>query len=463
MIVQIPNDWYAKKQMSIDLSRPLTAATIPIQTDHIAGGSYLIILIKTLLVNITILFSFTFNANIFFPFQPQQQLQLKQKISYGFIGSLGALFCMFYPIETLGATHFDLRMIAIMITTIYGGVISGSMVLLVVCITRYLIGGPYVIIGLAVSIIAFATALVFRRVLLRTRYKLLVSVLILTIYSVIYITIIFFTVTMLNLSFYIIYFSTFYITFISLVLIIEKLIKTNAQIEEMVYLDKLNMVGQMAASIAHEIRNPLSTVRGFIQHLSEGTKDQEFKRFSPLILEELDRTNKIITDYLNITKPEKFHLSSINLSRVIQSSVDLLRPFAAYSNTSILFEAENDYHIQGDEHHLKQAIMNVIKNGIESTENERGTVTIDIQSGSTSDMLEILISDDGTGMTPEQLSKIGLPFYTTKTKGTGLGSMVTNKIIREMHGKIEYESQLDKGTVVRITLPLHEDGEKADS
>ncbi|MGF2614880.1 two-component sensor histidine kinase [Rossellomorea vietnamensis] len=423
----------------------------------------MIILIKTLLVNITILFSFTFNANIFFPFQPLQQLQLKQKISYGFIGSLGALFCMFYPIETLGATHFDLRMIAIMITTIYGGLLSGSMVLVVVCFTRYLIGGPFVVIGLAVSIIAFIVALAFQKMLLRSQHKLLVSALILSVYSALYIIIIHFTITMLELPFYIIYFSTFYFTFLSLVMIIERLIKTNAQIEEMVYLDKLNMVGQMAASIAHEIRNPLSTVRGFIQHLSEDTKDEQFKRFSPLILDELDRTNKIITDYLNITKPEKFHLSAINLTRIIQTSVDLLRPFAAYSNTSILFEMEKEYFILGDEHHLKQAIMNVIKNGIESTENERGTVTIDIRSGMTSDTIEILISDDGIGMTQEELSKIGLPFYTTKSKGTGLGSMVTNKIIREMHGRIEYESQLAKGTTVRISLPLHEDGEKANS
>ncbi|MGM0846216.1 MAG: ATP-binding protein [Bacillota bacterium] len=423
----------------------------------------MIILIKTLLVNITILFSFTFNANIFFPFQPMQQLQLKQKISYGLIGSFGALFCMFYPIETLGATHFDLRMIAIMIVTIYGGVLSGSMVLVVVCITRYLIGGPFVIVGLAVSIIAFAIALTFQKTFLKTRHKMLVSALILSVYSAIYIIIIHYTITMLELSFYFIYFGTFYFTFISLVLIIERLLKTNAQIEEMVYLDKLNMVGQMAASIAHEIRNPLSTVRGFIQHLSEDTKDEQFKRYSPLILEELDRTNKIITDYLNITKPERFHLSSINLTRVIQSSVDLLRPFASYSNTSIVFDEEKDYQIEGDEHHLKQAIMNVIKNAIESTENARGTVTIELCSNTSANTVEIHIADDGIGMTQEELRKIGLPFYTTKTKGTGLGSMVTNKIVREMHGKILYESQLEKGTIVRIILPLYEDNCEGNS
>ncbi|WP_421383755.1 ATP-binding protein [Bacillus salacetis] len=423
----------------------------------------MIYLIKTLLINITILFSFTFNANIFFPFQPKLQLQLKQKITYGLIGSLGALFCMFYPIETLGETHFDLRMIAILIITIYGGFLSGSIVLLVVCISRYHISGPYVLIGIAVSVLAFVIGLIFRRMLLTTQHKLLVSVFILTIYSALYITIIYFTITMLDLTFYIIYFSAFYLTFIALVLIIERLIKTNKQIEEMVYLDKLNMVGQMAASIAHEIRNPLSTVRGFIQHLSEDTKDEQFKRFSPLILEELDRTNKIITDYLSISKPEKFHLAEINLTKVIQSSVDLLRPYAAYSNTSIFFNMDKEYYIQADEHHLKQAIMNIIKNGIESTEDKRGTVVIELGPGKMANTVEVCILDNGMGMTQEQLRKIGLPFYTTKSKGTGLGSMVTNKIIREMHGKIEYDSQLEKGTTVCIVLPLHEERSKSES
>lgn len=415
----------------------------------------MITLIKTLLVNIAILFSFTFNANIFFPFQPNQPLRLKQKITYGLIGSFGALLCMFYPIETLGKTHFDLRMIAILIITIYGGWLSGSIVLLFVCIYRILIGGPYVIIGVAVSVIAFIIGLLFRKLLLRSQHKVLTSLLILTVYSIIYIIIIYFSISILELPFYIIYFSIFYLTFIAIMMIIEKLIKTNKQIEEMVYLDKLNMVGQMAASIAHEIRNPLSTVRGFIQHLSEDTKDEQFKRFSPLILDELDRTNKIITDYLNITKPEQFQLTIINLTSVLQTCVDLLRPFASYSNSSIIFEKEEDYFIRGDEHHLKQAIMNVIKNGIESTE-DRGTIVIRMAPDQITGIVEISITDNGVGMTHEQLSKIGLPFYTTKTKGTGLGSMVTNKIIREMHGKIEYESQVEKGTVVRIFLPLHE-------
>ncbi|PFA67712.1 two-component sensor histidine kinase [Bacillus sp. AFS015802] len=413
----------------------------------------MITLIKALLVNITILFSFTYNANVLFPFKEKQDSGFKHKITYGLVASFGALLCMLYPIETLGETHFDLRMIAILIATIYAGLLSGSIVLCCVIVFRYLIGGPYVAVGIAVSVLPFIIGIIFRKMLLKTQYKWLASTGIFLIHSLLYIMIINLFIPILHLPFYFIYFTIFYLTFLALVFIIEHLIRTNKQIEEMVYLDKLNMVGQMAASIAHEIRNPLATVRGFIQHLSEDSEDERLKRYSPLILNELDRTNKIITDYLSVAKPSGFHLSRLNLETVIGDCVDLLRPFASYSNTSIVFHGSGSHYIKGDEDHMKQAFMNIIKNGIESIEG-RGEISISLKEDPFSHSIIIIISDNGKGMTGEQLKKIGLPFYTTKTKGTGLGSMVTNKLIREMGGMIEYESELKKGTVVKIKLPL---------
>ncbi|BCB03584.1 ATP-binding protein [Bacillus sp. KH172YL63] len=413
----------------------------------------MITLIKSLLVNITILFSFTYNANVLFPFKEKKEAPFKHKITYGLVASFGALLCMLYPIETLGETHFDLRMIAILIVTIYAGLLSGSMVLTCVIIFRYLIGGPYVTVGIAVSILAFVIGVLFRKKLLNTQYKLIVSTFIFLFHTLIYVIIINIFIPILHLPFYFTYFTIFYFTFIALVFIIEHLIRTNKQIEEMVYLDKLNMVGQMAASIAHEIRNPLATVRGFIQHLSEDTKDEQLKKYSPLILTELDRTNKIITDYLSVAKPSGSQLSTLNLENIIQDCVDLLSPFASYSGTSIIFDGSGSNYIKGDEDHIKQAIMNVIKNGIESIE-QHGEINITLKEDLFPHSIIIIITDNGKGMTGDELKKIGLPFYTTKTKGTGLGSMVTNKLVREMGGMIEYESELNKGTVVKIKLPL---------
>jgi two-component system sporulation sensor kinase B len=413
----------------------------------------LISLIKPLLVNITILFSFTFNANLFFPFQTKYPLSFKQKVYYGFLGALGGLVCMFYPIETLGETHFDFRMIAILIITIYGGWLSGSIILGCVTIFRYIIGGDFLYIGIAVCLAAFLTAIVFRKKFLKSSHRIVVGALVAICYFMIYFAIIYFTVPFLNIHFYFIYFISSFFTYVALIFVIEHLIQINKQFEEMVYLDKLTMIGQLTASIAHEIRNPLSTVRGFIQFISHETQDEQLKKFSPLILEELDRTNSIITNYLKVAKPEKFQLTTVPLHQVTSDCVQLMRPFASYSNVSIEIDNLKPIYVRGDEQHLKQAIMNILKNGIEACDGQ-GTIKLDLNEDSFKNAVILKFTDDGRGMTQEQLKHIGLPFYTTKTKGTGLGSMVTNKIIREMQGRIEYESEINKGTIVTIIFPM---------
>jgi two-component system, sporulation sensor kinase B len=413
----------------------------------------LVTLIKPLLVNITILFSFAFNGNLFFPYQTKAPLTFKQKLIYGLLGSFGALLCMFYPIETLGETHFDLRMVAIMIVTLYTGWLPGSIVMLSTVITRYVIGGQFIFIGILVSILAFVVSISLRRVFLNSKHRVITGSLIVFFYFYLYIAILETAIMFLDTYFYLIYYAAFYLTFIALILIIESLFRTNKQISEMVYMDKLTMVGQLAASIAHEIRNPLSTVRGFIQYLSQDTADENFKKFSPLIIEELDRTNIIITNYLKVSKPEQTNPANVPLHDVIQDCVLLMRPLASYSNVEIEYGNKEPLYVKGDEDHLKQAIMNVIKNGIESVQ-EKGNISIVISADYFLKTVKIAIADNGRGMTSEQLENIGLPFYTTKTKGTGLGSMVTNKIIREMKGTIEYDSEISKGTTVKITLPL---------
>ncbi|WP_080848482.1 ATP-binding protein [Cytobacillus gottheilii] len=411
-------------------------------------------LIKPLLVNITILLSFTFNANLFFPFQSKTIMTIKQKVIYGLIGSFGALVCMMYPIETLGETHFDFRMIAIMITVLYAGILSGSIVLVSVLVFRTIVGGDFLFIGLLVSFLPFLIAAVFRAIILRkAQHRRLIGTLMVCTYMVIYILIISFYIENLQFSFYAVYFFALFCTIMALFYIIERLFAANKQIDEMVYVDKLNMVGQLAASIAHEIRNPLSTVRGFIQFMSKDTQDENLKKYSPLILDELDRTNAIITNYLQAAKPEKFQQTDIPIHTVIEESVELFKPLAAFENVVIDYQYPGSFYVRGDAHYFKQAFMNIIKNSIESIEHS-GMIHVKLIGDYTNRQLKIVINDNGKGMSAEQLKLIGLPFYTTKTKGTGLGSMVTNKIIREMNGRIEYRSELQKGTEVTIILPL---------
>lgn len=414
----------------------------------------MIYLIKPLIVNITIIFSLMFNANLFFPFSKRKPLTFKQQTILGLFSAFSAKLCMLYPIETLEDTNFDFRMIPILLVTLYGGWYPGLLCTAIVVIIRYSIGGEYVYVGIAVSIMAWGIGLLFRSVFLKSSNKVLYGMMVISFYYLGYIFILFSTVPFLNINFYMVYFLAFGITFTALIYTVEKLIIANQQFDETLYLDKLSTVGQMAAAFAHEIRNPITTVRGFIQFINNDTKVEKLKQFAPLILEELDRTNKIITNYLTVARPTNFSLTYIDVNKVLQDSVDLIRPFGSYRNVTIDLKLEGEHFIYSDELHLKQALMNIIKNGIEAVDEEQGGyVTIHKQTGEEKGTIVIEFTDNGVGMTEGQLEKIGLPYYTTKSKGTGLGSMITNRLIHEMKGKIQYESKVHIGTKVTVILP----------
>lgn len=373
---------------------------------------------------------------------------------FGLFSSFSAMLCMLYPIETLEDTHFDFRMIPILIVTLYGGWYPGVLCASIVVSLRFFIGGEYVYVGIAVSVLALVVGLLLRSVFLRSANKILYGMIVISFYYLVYIFILYSTVSFLNLNFYIVYFLSFGITFIALVYTVERLIIANQQFDETLYLDKLSTVGQMAAAFAHEIRNPITTVRGFIQFINSNTKDESLKQFAPLILDELDRTNKIITNYLTVAKPTDFTLSYVDINKVLKDSVELLRPFGSYRNVSIDLELAGEHYIFSDEQHLKQAIMNIIKNGIEAIDEEQGgLLKIKKMPGENRGTVQLTFIDNGIGMSEDQLAKIGLPYYTTKSRGTGLGSMITNRLIHEMKGKIQYESKEHIGTRVSVTLP----------
>ncbi|AKS37851.1 sporulation kinase [Anoxybacillus gonensis] len=411
--------------------------------------------IKPLVVNITILFSLVFNANLFFPFRRKMMLTWKQKMMYGVVASFTAVLCMMYPIQPLAKTNFDFRMIVILVTTLYIGKTAGLLCTLTVVIGRFMIGGPFAYAGVTVSVFAYVVGMLFRSSFFNVKRKILYGLMIVFIYLILYIATIMYAVPPLSWRFYVVYFAFFIAMFVALVSVIERLIQFNEQFDDMIYVDKLATVSEMAASFAHEVRNPLTTVRGFVQFLSKDTTDENVKKFAPIILEELDRTNEIITEYLALAKPAPFQLQKVNIDDILHTSVHLLSPLGTMTNVSLHLYTEGKSDVYGDAHYLKQALLNVMKNGIEAIE-YGGIVTIHKTVDEKEKIVIITIRDTGKGMTKEQLKKIGLPYYTTKSKGTGLGSMITSRLIRQMGGTIAYESRLNEGTTVTITLPLYE-------
>ncbi|HFU6604954.1 TPA: sporulation sensor histidine kinase KinB [Bacillus pacificus] len=219
---------------------------------------------------------------------------------------------------------------------------------------------------------------------------------------------------------------------------------------EMQKSEKLNIVSELAASVAHEVRNPLTVVRGFIQ-LLESTEDVKNKDYMRLVLAELDRAEQIISDYLNLARPQIEKKEHICLSAQLIEMTTLMSSFAAMQGVYLQVEISESLYTIGDKTKLKQAIMNVVKNGIEAVQGNKGYLKVTAMQKD--ETIVIRVKDSGVGMTKEQLARLGQPYYSLKEKGTGLGLMVTFSILQAHNGTLEYKSESGKGTEAIIILP----------
>lgn len=222
--------------------------------------------------------------------------------------------------------------------------------------------------------------------------------------------------------------------------------------EEMLHRqDKLAAVGQLAAGVAHEIRNPLTSMKGYAEFLQMDETDPQRQEFLEIILDEIDRVNNIVEEFMVLAKPKAVELEEKNIIPIVQNVVSMLNFEARKRNVKLEFHADEDIvQIECDENRLKQVFLNFIKNGIEAMPDGGDLrVNTEIQDGN----VLISIQDTGVGIPPDTLKKIGEPFYTTKKNGNGLGLMVSFKIIESHNGKVYIESEQNKGTTFKILLP----------
>ncbi|GGG73514.1 ATP-binding protein [Paenibacillus radicis (ex Gao et al. 2016)] len=215
--------------------------------------------------------------------------------------------------------------------------------------------------------------------------------------------------------------------------------------------EKLSVVGQLAAGVAHEVRNPLTTLRGFVQLL------QRDEKLSPayfdIMLSELDRINFIISEFLVVAKPQAIHFQLINIRDTLRDIVMLLDSEANFNNIRLVTYLDEQVPlVMGEVNQLKQVFLNVMKNGIESMPHG-GQLTIELRYAPPEGIL-IRITDQGSGISEPDLSRLCEPFFTRKDEGTGLGLMVSQQIIDNHKGSMNFRSQLNVGTVVEIKLPL---------
>lgn len=216
--------------------------------------------------------------------------------------------------------------------------------------------------------------------------------------------------------------------------------------------DKLSVVGQLAAGVAHEIRNPLTSLKGFVQLLKAKNQGQE--QYLNIMLSELDRINYIVNEFMVIAKPQVIEFQPKDVRRILYDVIPLLDTQAIMNNIQIRMDAEENLPlIHCDENQMKQVFINILKNAIEAM-HHGGIIQIRVKQDHKR-KLQVRIVDQGSGISPERLAQLGEPFYTTKEKGTGLGLMVCYKIIEMHHGTIKIKSKLGQGTTVDIVLPAY--------
>ncbi len=207
--------------------------------------------------------------------------------------------------------------------------------------------------------------------------------------------------------------------------------------KEMARLERMNLVGEMAAGIGHEIRNPMTTVRGLLQMLEEKDDCARYRDYFKLMIEELDRANTIISEYLSLAKNKPVELKRKSLNRIISVILPLITADALVTDKHIEVEMANIPMLLLDEKEIRQLILNLVRNGLEAM-SPGGFVLI--KTYADNENVVLAVRDHGNGISQEILEKIGTPFYTTKENGTGLGLAVCYSIAARHNATIDLET-----------------------
>ncbi|MBT2758033.1 ATP-binding protein [Mesobacillus foraminis] len=381
----------------------------------------------------------------------------------GILQSISVTLCIVFSYFHNGF-YWDLRYVPLILAFLYGGRRAGILVLISLLIVRTSIGGEVTILGVIIGSLSSILPLFFTtKFQTFDRAKRMKTAFLIGIWPPIILFVVFwFYINIYSLSFYDAYQIYVNAAFFGLIHIPaiwtastlnESLIEKEKMRLEILDTEKFKTMGELAASIAHEIRNPLTVVKGFLQMMNKEETDKKNKYYFTVVLSELERAEEIIHDYLNFSKPQFRKVERLLLSDLIYDVCQLLGTLALKAGVEIHVHIEKDSFVAADRNQLKQAIINIIKNAIEaSDQGEKITISLAQKKGKSI----LIIKDNGLGMNEEQLKRIGTLFYTTKEKGTGLGTTVTRSIIEALGGSLIYRSRPESGTEVTVTLPCND-------
>ncbi|MFK8002961.1 MAG: ATP-binding protein [Polyangiales bacterium] len=229
--------------------------------------------------------------------------------------------------------------------------------------------------------------------------------------------------------------------------------------------DRLASLGEMAAGLAHEIRNPLGAIKASAQYLTEG-QEQEGEEFLGIIVEEVDRLNRVVSSFLDYARPSSGNPASVDINAVVERTAQLLRPECQVAEVVLDLALDEELPlVRIDAEQLRQVLLNLVHNAIQAFEGGEGTIRLKTTTVTTRRVQNVVISveDNGPGISAEVVPHLFVPFVTTKDRGTGLGLAISQRIANAAGGRLQVRSQPGKGATFLLTLPVVQSASESDA
>lgn len=411
-------------------------------------------MIESLLINLLFLLLPVVIFLIFFENRPHHL----NKYVLVLLPAVTMILCMLIPIKLKVGFIVDLRYVPFIIAALYGGYKYTFPLYIVLNICRFMIGWHGFIQSLVTATIMLILVPLVRQKFRKQNAKvqIFIAAFIAFLFVVFYLYSLSFYFPILNREFWTlsVYMMILYVLSIILVMIlIEKIIANKKARESFIQTEKLHVISELSASVSHEIRNPLTVTSGFLQLLKRSkTVSEEDQMYIEYSLQEVKRAEQIVNDFLAFAKPQSENMFESNLKEETEYVKNIIMPYANMHHVDINYSFQNSLRFKHDKNQIQQCLLNLYKNGIEAMKEKGGTLSIRVFEQKRN--IVISIKDEGEGMTKEEISRLGSPYYSTKKEGTGLGMLMVYSTVNKINGKIEVDSEKGKGTTFTIKIPV---------
>lgn len=409
---------------------------------------------ETLLLNFLFML---FPVVLFLIFFENRSYSFNKKLLVA-LSAVALVLCIANPIILDNGFIFDLRYVPFIIVALFGGYKGAFPLYIVLNVYRFYVNGegtlPSFLFSTSVLLLVPLCSSYFKKQSSKSRVITATTIAFATMAW--YLLTLSFMIKSLNREFWILAanaLSTHVIVTSVIMILLEKIIQNIKNRERLIQSERLSVVSELAASVSHEIKNPITVTSGFLQLLYKSpTISQEERRFVDLSLQELQRAEKIVSDFLSFAKPQRDNLIYSNMSEELDYTRNVIMPYASVHGVEVRYKFQNSLKCSYDRNQIQQCFINLFKNAVEAMK-ELGGGILTIEAFEDRSTIMIRIRDTGIGMSKEELSRLGKPYYSTKAEGTGLGMSMVYSTIQELGGTVEVHSEKGEGTTVLLFIP----------